>query len=176
MWLEIEPFSGRPSSLGSFVAATLIGNPQLCVDYARRGLMANPNDTILLNNLAVGLAMLGQLVPARRTWNRAIASADSGQHEITLQATRGLIAFRAMDSAVGRLRYRTALELAIQKGNKILEVMVSLHEAREEMIFARARNSLRPTTHDKVVEQAIDSKESTICSFASKLLKDLRPG
>ena len=52
-----EPFSSRPAVLGSFAAATGLEDYGLAVNITGNGLIANPNELGLINNLAFSLAL-----------------------------------------------------------------------------------------------------------------------
>ena len=65
-WLVDQPFSRRPAILGSYIASSLLEDYRAAVEITEKSLLPNPNDPILLNNLAFAYASLGQLDDARR--------------------------------------------------------------------------------------------------------------
>ena len=64
LWLEDQPFSSRPSSIGSHLAGVL-DQHDAAIEFARLGLLSNGDDFNLMNNLAFSLLNQGQLHEAR---------------------------------------------------------------------------------------------------------------
>ncbi|MEK6909178.1 MAG: hypothetical protein AABX23_03955 [Nanoarchaeota archaeon] len=162
-WWSIEPFSSRPSELASYIASTVSGDPDRCVEYARRGLIANPESVVLWNNLAVGYAERGLVRQAVECWRRASALDREDAFRVTLQATRGLIAFREGRYAEGRKLYEDAVALARKEGK--LEVMATLHLLREEQRCGGA-----PTSLLAVAREATKSPDVVVATMATRLL------
>jgi len=67
-WLNDEPFSSRPASLGSYIGVSLTTDYSFAEACARAGLQADPNDATLQNNLTVALAYQGKLDDAIETF------------------------------------------------------------------------------------------------------------
>lgn len=132
-WQEDEGFSGRPAALGTFVAAVLLEDYEICERMARRGLIANPNDAALLNNLAFSLASTNRAQEAERILKTISVRAESVEYHICATATAGLIAFRLGKCEEGRDSYRAAIELARGPRNKFYAAMAAAYWAREEI-------------------------------------------
>ena len=65
-WGLDEPFSSRPATFGSYLACTLLENPELSEEISNFGLRANPTHPVLLNNKAVALAYQGKI--GKQNW------------------------------------------------------------------------------------------------------------
>ena len=58
-WLGDQPFSARPAVHGSFIASVLLEDYAEAQRIAAGGLIANPKDFTLINNIAFALANNG---------------------------------------------------------------------------------------------------------------------
>jgi tetratricopeptide (TPR) repeat protein len=131
LWLMNEPFSSRPTQMASYLALVALGDFSTAERLAAQGLLANPKDATLLNNLTVALANQGKLREAELAF---VKIAPSGYSEIpgTLFATQGLLSFRRGDLQEGRALYRRSIEaFARDPGHRAL---AALHLAREELV------------------------------------------
>lgn len=171
-WWRLEPYSSRAPELGSFVAATVGDDPHACVEFARLGLEANPNNPSLLNNYAVGLAYSGQIEEAKAAVERAAASALVGPVQIALDATRGLIAFRVGDPEGGRALYQMAIDGAAKSKDEARALLAELHLLREEMELAKRQKDGRPIPLERlhVLQKSSDPVAS---AFAAALVRRL---
>ena len=129
-WCLDEPFSARPTGLGSYLACTVLEDPEMGVEFAEYGLKANPNNVTLLNNKAVALADLGRVGDGWRIFRSIKNAKDDPRHSITLTATEGLFRFRFGQPEQGRALYRKAIELA--EKFPLLKGMALIHLIREE--------------------------------------------
>jgi len=133
-WLLDEAFSSRPASLGSYVAIVALQDYDLAESLARRGLVANPGDPMLLNNLVVALANKGSLGQAETEFQKIPRVSENPALRATVTATKGLLRFRQRLPEEGRGLYREALRLAAQAGSQRLHALAAVHLAREEII------------------------------------------
>jgi tetratricopeptide (TPR) repeat protein len=134
-WLRDQPFSTRPVLLGSYVAACLLedyGDSERIIEI---GLRANPEEPILLNNLAFSYASSGDIDRAERVFDRIDPAAvkDISQ-QIAITATAGLLNFRRGFFKEGRTLYRQAIEEAKKRGMRKLVAVASMYLAREEIL------------------------------------------
>lgn len=129
-WLLDEPFSSRPAVLGSYVAMVAVEDYRLAEAFVRRGLSANRDDPVLLNNLVVALADQGSLREAESVFSK-ISSPGHGRAETALLATEGLLHFRRGELDRGRALYRMAMERA---EDEAMRARAALHLAREEIL------------------------------------------
>ncbi|MCC7139020.1 MAG: hypothetical protein IT460_11415 [Planctomycetes bacterium] len=107
-WFADEPFSRRPSIQASYVSAVALEEYAQSVEFARRGLIANPSDFTLRNNLAFALAHLGQLKEAEQHLLLASKVASSSLERVVVAATAGLLALRSGDIEGGSRAYEAA--------------------------------------------------------------------
>ena len=133
LWLYDQPFSSRPSIHGSYVSATALEDYVKSEKFAREGLIVNPSDFSLLNNLAFALINLGSLDGAKEALSRAKRLQLSVKYQAVLEATNGLLAFRSGNVSVGRQMYADARSKARKLGDNKLLASASAFHAIEEM-------------------------------------------
>jgi tetratricopeptide (TPR) repeat protein len=108
-WQNDQPFASDPAMYLSYLASVGLEDYETAERAAQRGLVANPQNPTLANNLAFSLANLGKLEEARNTLER-IPISMLDRHDVSVrQATAGLIAFRSGKLNEGRTLYRSAL-------------------------------------------------------------------
>jgi tetratricopeptide (TPR) repeat protein len=154
-WLADEPFSRRPAELGTFTALVPTERFEDAVQMARLALVANPDDPLLLNNLAVGLASMGKVEEAVQTYARINPSGLSSTAQlVAYHATGGLIAFRTLAPELGRELYGRALDVASGESMRHERATAFAFWAREEFqansptahhLLARAREEVGDT-------------------------------
>lgn len=130
-WLEDQPFSSRPAEMGSFIASRLTQHED-SIQFARQGLVSNPDDVTLLNNLAFSLGKTGDVAGAKDALSRVNAELLSPSNQIVLDATRGLIAFREGNVNQGRILYDKAITLARARKDP-REAIALIYRAMEEI-------------------------------------------
>ena len=112
VWMRDQPFSSRPAILGSYLASTVFEDYESGAKFAKVGLVSNPEDEVLLNNLAFALAQLGQVEDAQTAISKVNQEDLNETSKVINMATHGLIAFRAGDPAAGAQNYLDAIHLA----------------------------------------------------------------
>lgn len=133
-WLHDEPFSSQPAETGSYLAGVTVGDYILSEQFAREGLLTHKKDPTLLNNLAVALAHQDRLEEAREVYSTINPTGVDLSTQVVLQATRGLLQFRAGNMEEGRILYRDAIDLAGQYGDTRLQALAWIHLAYQEML------------------------------------------
>ena len=169
-WLNDQGFSRRPASLGSFVAAVTMEDHVEAIGILRRGLLSNPNDALLLNNLAYSLACLGKSQEAEQYLQRISIRSDDPASEslsITKAATTGLIEYRKGNFATGRAFYRKAVDSAITAKQDRLR-------ARVVMFFALEEVRTGMNLSDPAIQSALEAGEKTNDPLLKLLAKRLR--
>ena len=131
-WLYDQPFSSRPGIQGSYVSGTAIEDYKRSEQFARAGLIANPLDFSLLNNLTFALINLSKIAEAKEALSRAGRLQLSMRHQAVLKATQGLLAFRTGDVAGGRQLYADARAKARNLQERRLLALASAFHAIEE--------------------------------------------
>ena len=102
LWHFDQPFSSRPGIFGSYISATALEDYGLSKDFAEAGLLGNPGDLTLRNNLAFALINLGCTDEAERELERIHEGAGATEDRIVVKATRGLLEFRTGQLELGR--------------------------------------------------------------------------
>jgi tetratricopeptide (TPR) repeat protein len=134
LWLDDQPFSSRPAVHGSYIATTLLEDYASAETFLREGLIANPKDSSLLNNLTVALAKTGKLGDAQRCFGTINTAALNEQQRIVWHATKGLLLFRNGDHAQGRELYQEAITTAEHQHLESVGVQASIALATEEVL------------------------------------------
>ncbi len=132
-WLKDEPFSTEPAIFGSYVASVGHVDFEESIRLAEAGLLANPDDATLRNNLVFALANLNRLDEAEMQFRR-IRGPHEPRVQLTLLATAGLLSYRRGHSSEGRDLYRRAIDLARRIGDSRALSLASTFFAREELL------------------------------------------
>lgn len=132
-WLNDQPFSHRPAVLATYIASTIFEDYQSSIDIAERSLIPNPNNPILLNNLAFAYAELGQLSEAQSALDRVDNTNSAPGDRVCLLATQGLIYYRRGVREQGRAFYRKAIEIAASENLARHHAEAFVHFALEEI-------------------------------------------
>lgn len=152
LWHYDQPFSSRPCHHGSYVSAVALEDFEASEWFAERGLMANPADFTLLNNLAFARINRGDMDRARETFLRIERLRLSEIDRAVLQATKGLFEFRFGNVERGRQLYsdtRSEVQrMSYSDGDRVL-ALASFFYAMEEV-------SGKHPSHSLVADEALD--------------------
>lgn len=132
-WLADQPFSSKPAVVGSYLASGILSEHARGARICNAGLIANPANFGLLNNLACAEAYLGNTAKAVSTFERIDRRALDPIELVVWTATSGLLAFRQGHAMPGRLLYMKAMEDAASVGDQALVALAALHLALEEL-------------------------------------------
>jgi Flp pilus assembly protein TadD len=155
-WLSVQPFASAPAVFGSH-QATLGEAYEEGVAFSQAGLLANPDDVTLLNNLAYCLINLGRLSEAEDVLRNVHRWRMDATEASVLQATRGLLAYRQGDRETGRRLYAGTITDA---ANPAIRAIAAIVLAREE---ALARTPYADTAHavaDELSAAALQSESA----------------
>ena len=134
-WLQDQPFSARPAIFVTFLASTALDDMEGAIKYGERGVIPNPHEATLLNNLAFCHASAGRTEEARRYLRQVNKDRLRIDEQIVLEATWGLVAFREGRFEEGRSLYAKAIDIASRdKENRQFVEMSILYRAREEIL------------------------------------------
>jgi tetratricopeptide (TPR) repeat protein len=134
-WLFDQPFSARPAIQGSYLAGVALENYIESEEIAKCGLIANPNDPILLNNLAFALANQDNKIgEAEEVFSRIETAGLELHKKIVWNATKGLIMYRKGFKGEGREYYLKAIKMATDVGYNELRARAAIYLAREEKL------------------------------------------
>lgn len=167
-WMDDERFSARPAILASYVAC-LSENYRAAITIASRGLRANPENPVLVNNIAFALAWAGEPEKAHNTLLRTRMRVSNDAERIPLLATEGLIEMRRGNINTGILQYEEAIQMAHRSKLEGHAALASIYLARE---IVRLRRSDASVYVKRARSLAGKRKESTISSLLSRLEKD----
>ena len=131
LWLEQEPFSGRPVALGSFICSVIEKDWACAEEMLRIGLKATPDDSLLLNNLAFVLASRNELLLAAKALSKADVGDDPEKTKVARLATRGLIEMRSKNLETGTQLYLAAIEEANRRKDVLAGAMAAAMLLRE---------------------------------------------
>ncbi|MFC4455300.1 hypothetical protein [Deinococcus sonorensis] len=137
-WLRDEPFSSRPAHMAAFLTDLLDPKPQAAIRLTRLALGADPDDALLLNNLAFYLANVGELEEAELNVQRALQQQPDKSTQVALLATQGLLAFRQGHSVQGEHLYLASVALARKEKDRANELLAQLYLARERFRLGQA--------------------------------------
>jgi tetratricopeptide (TPR) repeat protein len=154
-WLNDQPFSHRPAVLATYIASTIFEDYQTSIDIANRSLVPNPDNPILLNNLAFAYAEVGNLLQAQRALDKVDGGNAAPADRVCLLATQGLIHYRQGLREMGRTFYRRAIELAAKEKLKRHHAEAFVHFALEEI-----------RSHSLDTGEVVSAAESTADSFS----------
>lgn len=133
-WLNYQPFSSRPAISGSYIASTFLDDYKTGQEIANMGLIANPKEAVLLNNLAFALASQNKVHEAETVFQQIDFGSKDLSREIVWNATKGLILFRKHLLEEGRAFYKKAIALASTPNYESYKILAALYLAREEKI------------------------------------------
>jgi Flp pilus assembly protein TadD len=128
-WHYDQPFASRPAEFGSYHAAAG-ADFETGAALAAAALKANPEEFLLLNNLAFCLASMSRVDEAERHINKIRTADLSKSDRATYLATKGLIAFRRGDLESGRELYAQSIASWSDVTNRTLAIIML---AREEL-------------------------------------------
>lgn len=135
-WFIDMPFSKRPIMLGSNIASIILKDQAKAISFINAGLLSNPNDPQLINNLAYSLALDNRPKEAFENINKIRNNTDIDEiTQICLNATSGLAYFRDGLFDEGRQKYIDAIDKTNRIGHKELNWIALLNYAREEILI-----------------------------------------
>lgn len=149
-WIFDQPFAVSPVIFTGHVS-TILEHFELAKRIYRFGLVANPQNVTLRNNLAFALASNNEPELAAAELEKIDRTSLTIKERVCVTATEGLICFRKGAPSVGRQLYKRAMELA-QENNEhsyVFRAMVFL--AREEI---NARTEVATKTLDDAGKEA----------------------
>ena len=114
-WALEESYSRSPYVLGA-TAACHAEKFDVAIEVARRGLLSNPKDETLLNNLAFAYLRNGNVAKARNCFDSIKHKADRDE-EIAPAATFGLLLMAEGEFTRGARYYSMAIDRAVKNGD-----------------------------------------------------------
>lgn len=136
-WFLDIPYSKRPVQLGAYIAGSLLNDFETALALLKAGLKANPNDPIILNNLAYYYVISDNISEARPYITSLIninSQNLSEENRIMRLATLGMIKIRTHPNGEGEEMYEAAINYAGQIKNSHMMISATLNYARELII------------------------------------------
>jgi tetratricopeptide (TPR) repeat protein len=138
LWQEDERIALFPARHSSYISAALSDDNYSAMLACMKGLKTNPNDHVLLNNLAFAQASANLVDRAERTIKR-LAGVKVGvtdqRNLLVWTATRGLLAFRQGRPVDGRKLYQESIAGWRRNGTEQANAArASIFWAREEIL------------------------------------------
>jgi tetratricopeptide (TPR) repeat protein len=130
-WCLQEPYSTHPFACGSVIACH-DKRPNEGIRFAKEGLIANPHDITLKNNLAFAYLRSNNSSGAELILN-TFPKILSEREKIFFLATSGLLNYRKRNIALGRSLYLESINLCKKIRDKRLTASASLHLAIAEL-------------------------------------------
>lgn len=151
-WFLDQPFSARPPLLMSWILSTVLDEYAQAVTVLKRAVGPNPDDPMILNNLAFAYAHVDELEAAQTYLARAREYAGDDEQRLFVDATSGLLAYRNGRPEEGRRRYLDVIHRArALQGDPRIEAMAWSHFAREEV---RAQSKFASIAIKSAMDQA----------------------
>ncbi len=131
-WLDDEPFSSSPAIELSFILSVAFEEHERARVFLKQALRANPDDLLVINNLAFALGNMGRIHEARAVLASAELKDAPPGRVVALTATDGLLHFREGKIDKGRRLYESAIELAKKNNARRLAALALVFWAKEE--------------------------------------------
>lgn len=113
------PFAKRPVMFGHHASSFFLDDQETAIKFCKAGLIANPNDPQILNNIAYSYAINNDTTNAFGYLNKVQLNEVKEDHiRICLLATVGLAYYRCGTPDVGRTFYLRAIKEAKEKRYK----------------------------------------------------------
>lgn len=119
--------------MGSFVSVVGFEDYALSQKFSEDGLIANPDDPILINNLAFSLANQGLIDEARKKLGSIPRPTRRKEFEVMLLATEGLILFKEGKVQEGKAYYEKSIKEAENNSLGRLKLLAKIFLVREEL-------------------------------------------
>jgi len=132
-WFLDTPFASRPIMFGSHAASFFLNDQETAVKFCKAGLIANPNDPQIINNIAYAYALANDVSNAKHYLDKINVEQTVGAHKICLLATKGLVHYREGNAELGRALYLQAIEQALEEKNQYYYDLALMHLTREEI-------------------------------------------
>lgn len=134
-WFMEMPFAKRPVLFGHHTSSFYLEDQETAIKFCKAGLVANPNDPEIINNIAYSYAVIDDIKKAFEYLNKVqISDVKEVSARICLIATTGLAYYRSGERDRGKSLYMEAITEARRAGNKFLADFALLHLVKEELL------------------------------------------
>ncbi|MEY9403685.1 tetratricopeptide (TPR) repeat protein [Bradyrhizobium japonicum] len=130
-WMMEEPFASKPYAVGSSVAIT-IGDLDLGLRWAERGLELEPESLLFRNHLAYALIEKGDYARASQLLRQALIKKQADEMPAEyLAATASMLSMRLGEIDEGIAGYKAVIATFKRQGNKNMEASAAAYLALE---------------------------------------------
>lgn len=133
LWLADQPFATEAALYVSWLASTTSEHWDVAIAAAEQGLRVAPDEQMLRNNLAFALIHADRLDEAKAQLSMIDGDGVGSLTASTVEATRGLMAFREGNPTVGRALYESAEAGFRDQRLPHLTALARLFQAQEEI-------------------------------------------
>jgi len=137
LWLHDEPFSSRAAQAGVFICAEYLQDFDQALLFCNIGLMANPNDPLLLNNRSFTIANIDLIEDAEADIKSVRSQHLKEEYDVFLLATEGCIAYRKGNPILGAELYTQSVNRAMD-----LKLHASAKRAQLHWLFEELRRGV----------------------------------
>ena len=157
-WLADQPFASAPAVLSSFILSDVLCEFETAESILQAAIRSNPQELLLLNNLAFCLLNQGKVEQGEAALHR-IRQEDLNKLG-PVKATFGLLEFRRGNFAEGRRLYRECIEESKKDNNRLQAARAAAHLALEEVLagtdqIASALNSLHEFEQESKMSEVV---------------------
>lgn len=155
-WHHDEPFASRPMIAASFIAG-ISGDFRDASDFARQGLVTEPENAMLLNNLAFSTGARGDIQGAERILARirALEKRELSAHTL---ANFGMLSYLRGEYALGRSLYECAIR-QYKRARRLEEAAVA---ATFELRFAKQTNAADLDAVQRMAQKLVEESRSRL--------------
>jgi len=165
-WFIDMPFAKRPIMFGHHVSSFFLEDHATAIEFCKAGLIANPEDPLIINNISYSYAMLNDTKTARNFIGSInINNIDSKEVKVCLIATSGLIAYKEKKFSEGRQLYLKAMDEAKNNGLSFLYNLALTYLTLEESKI----NSEFANIFFEQVNKIIDTKNIELIHMKKKI-------
>lgn len=132
LWLQDQPFASAPALLSSYLLSDVLGEFETAEEVLEAAVRANPDEAMLLNNLAFSQLNQGKIDPAASAL-ASIKPEDLSQNRL-IEATFGMLEFRRGNPVFGRQLYHKCIRAAIETGDRHNAARAAAHLLLEEIV------------------------------------------
>lgn len=168
-WFIDMPFAKRPIMYGHHAASVFLEDQETAIKFCKAGLISNPNDPQILNNIAFSFAMNNQPVLAFEHLNKIeFSNVNEINTRICILATTGLAYYRIGLLDTGREFYLKAIQEAKNNNQKYYAAAALLNITREEIIL---KSEMAKNLYDQAMK--IETGDNMDLSFLKEKVKNL---
>ena len=173
-WLDDEPFSARPALSGSFFCLAHLYDQEAALSFVTRGLQANPDDPMLLNNMLVANARMDNFEEVCRIFEKLRRYENDPSFRAVFLAAKGLVAFRKGRNAEGQEYYYDANLFARTHQYPVQAFLAGAYWLEQEVMLGLHGSSFvyKAIEHLGSQLQMINRKDKYLIEFTWETMKN----